>query len=120
MQNNSPTQMGRRDNQRLKLRMPASFLSLDGEVPALLLDLSLVGARVAIHGPPNFSKGFLYWMDFEVYGDVVWTRDTMFGLRFDHRLAVRDLLKTRDAAPLHQHRPDTDALEAARAWAQGK
>lgn len=116
--------IGRRDHQRLRLRLPAEMIVLAGTQPVLLLDLSQSGARLAIRSAPRFKQGYLRWLEFETFGETVWVEGNMFGLRFDEELAADILLRTRALAPDEWQRQSDEqsdeVLEYARAWATGQ
>ncbi|TCD06566.1 hypothetical protein EYB45_02305 [Erythrobacteraceae bacterium CFH 75059] len=119
MADNSPSHIGRRDHQRLRLKLAASLITVSATEPVLLLDLSQTGARIATRAPLSITSGFLRWLRWEMFGDVVWEKGPMIGLRFDEKLPLEVLLSTRREAPDESRRHADDALEHARAWAAG-
>lgn len=111
-----PSTTGRRDEQRLRLQIPAKFSSMDGNEPVLLLDLSQSGARIACSDAPRFKRGVLEWMAFEAYSEVVWRRAETCAIRFDPPLAFATVFTTRELAPDEWQRHKESMLEAARTW----
>lgn len=109
-----------RSYQRLKLQLPAQLLTLDGSEEILLLDLSQVGARLACRFPPTFRKGVLTWMTFETYGETVWQKGRMCGLRFDEELDLSVVVRTRQDIREEWLRYSDNLESAARLWAQGR
>lgn len=109
-----------RTYQRLKLQLPAEMITLDGPEEVLLLDLSQVGARMICRSRPAFSKGVLCWIGFETYGEKVWQKDRMCGLRFDEELDLGVVVQTRCDVREEWKRHTDDIAAAARLWAQGR
>ena len=108
-----------RSYQRLKLQLPAQIFTFDGSEDVLLLDLSQVGARLACRIPPTFTKGVLSWMGFESYGDTIWQKGRMCGLRFDEELDLSVVVQTRRDVREEWVRYSDDLESTARLWAQG-
>lgn len=111
---------GRRRDSRLRLRrgVPATLLTLDGQVTASLLDLSFSGAHVRA----NFAfrtgqQMMLWWLDFETFGTVVWARGTEAGIEFDEPLPTATILRTREEVDLGKVKSAEElARERARDW----
>ena len=116
----SPRQapVGRRRHSRLRLCFEARLITLDGTLPATLLDLSLTGARVATsRSIPASGNAVLTWGRFEAFCTIAWTEGERCGLDFDEPLHGDVLLATRNLADTD---PDLNSNGAAqRAWTGG-
>ena len=110
---------GRRRHSRLRLCLPARLITLDGTLPATLLDLSFRGAKVlaSFAGLRPGSNAVLTWCEFEAFCKVAWLKDDLFGLDFDVPLRPKVLIATRDLADAAP-RVDAGRL-AARDWVAG-
>ncbi len=73
----------RREAARLRLAAPAVFLGHDGRQPVTLLDVSQTGAKLVFEQPPASAAGFISWMDFETFGDLIWREGLYIGFAFD-------------------------------------
>ncbi len=108
---------GRRRHSRLRVHLPARLITLDGTLPATLLDLSFRGGKVVL-GTDILRRGasaVLSWGPFEAFCTVAWTRSC--GLDFDTPLQPQILIATRDLADAT---PKVDASRvAARSWVTG-
>jgi hypothetical protein len=109
----------RRQQMRVRLAADGAFLGLDGRQTITVLDLSQIGARVAFQEPPWEKAGFLSWMEFETFGDVMWREGLYVGLKFDRPIPFEWLVKTSERVT------DADAyrrevlLNQAKAWVEG-
>ncbi|MBC2652550.1 PilZ domain-containing protein [Novosphingobium flavum] len=115
--------IGRRREARLRVRLEAQLITLDGTVRMVMADLSRNGARVSGHLPRLRLKqqAIIQWTQFEAFGIVAWIDGNQCGLEFDEPLPHQVLVKTReihDTAPLQSDREL--ARGAARAFVQGK
>jgi hypothetical protein len=112
--------IGRRSCSRLRLRrgVPATLMTLDGQVSASLLDLSLTGAQV--RAAVAFRMGqqmIVRWLGFETFGTVVWTRGTEAGIEFDEPLPPATVLHTRREVDRGQvQTPEQLSRQRARDW----
>ncbi|TRD11483.1 PilZ domain-containing protein [Erythrobacter insulae] len=84
----------RRSAPRVKLAIDSVFMGMDGRQQITLLDLSESGARVAFSEPPKERAGFISWMEFETFGDVVWQEGLYVGLKFDRPISSEWLEST--------------------------
>lgn len=112
---------GRRRDSRLRVELPARLLTLTANVRASLCDLSQSGARLRHEGPlDRGEEGVLRWLEFETFGQIVWSRGGFAGLEFDGLLAPAILLETRDRAD-YGLVPDEkrEAYARARDWYRG-
>ena len=106
----------RRDAARLRLAAPAVFLGHDGRQPVTLLDVSQTGAKLVFEEPPASVAGFISWMDFETFGDLVWREGLYIGIAFDQPLPLKWIIETRHRS-VHIAAEECDSvLQAAREW----
>jgi hypothetical protein len=112
---------GKRLASRLKTRLPARLITLDGEFRVILLDLSRTGASVRRDGL-RFASGeaILQWMGFETFCIARWNALNQCGLQFDQPIPNEWVLATRqhDAT---ERLPDDEELvrRRAREWVAG-
>jgi hypothetical protein len=112
---------GKRLAGRLKTRIPARLVTLDGEFRVVLANLSRSGASVYRSGLELTSgNAILQWIDFEAFCHVRWNTQGQCGLEFDEAIADDWVLATRtyDAA---ERLPDDKELSRRRArdWVAG-
>lgn len=89
--------IGRREHSRLRVRLPARLITLDGTLSAVLTDLSFGGAKLVTgRALRRGQEAVLSWHRFEAFGTVSWTHDGMCGLHFDEYLDGKVLIETRD------------------------
>jgi hypothetical protein len=108
----------RRAHSRLRLGIPAQFITVNGSSNITLLDLSQSGARLQLSGPERAKDGVLKWMGFEVYGIKVWQSGTMIGVQFDKPISSNWVLATRNWRPSDRE-TKIEARSFARDWAKG-
>lgn len=111
--------VGRRHASRLRARLRARLVTLSGTYGAVLVDLSLTGAR--LQAPVEARVGqmaSLTWEGFEAFGTIVWVKAGFCALHFDDPIETAVLMATRDCAQL----PSDHELDrhSAREWVQGK
>ena len=95
------------------------FIGLEGRQEVTVLDLSRDGAKVAFAAPPDEKAGFIRWMEFETFGDVVWHKGLFVGLKFDRPLPDAWLNETAERAA-HVAAEEHDALRReAEEWING-
>lgn len=107
---------GRRGSARLRLRLPAELITLDGQGPAILENISATGARVSsqLVLKPGASC-ILRLGRLELFGDVAWCAQGRLGLMFEEPLAQGQLVALRNLDPA-----DLANERAAREdWARG-
>jgi hypothetical protein len=113
---------GKRRHARLRVRLPAKLITLDGEFRVVLCDLSTGGARV---GKPGLflagGEAVLLWDRFEVFGTLAWCRSGLFGVHFEAPIAKEWVMATRELDSATRL-PDDDELnrQAAREWIVGQ
>ncbi len=111
----------RRNAARVRLRIPADFLTLDGHRKCWLEDLSSSGARLRIEPPPaKGASGFLNFCGTETFGTVVWAWEKTCGMAFDEELPHDTVVALRRMA---DDIPDFERLrhtQAIRDWVEGR
>tara|TARA_A100001391_G_scaffold130111_2_gene89368 strand:+ start:12132 stop:12515 length:384 start_codon:yes stop_codon:yes gene_type:complete len=117
----TPLNVGRRHDSRLRLSVPGRLITLTGTHKVSLRDISLTGAKLIV--PNDIQQGHdgvLEWLDFEAFGKIVWLHDQQAGMAFDDPLPVKDLLATRETFDSHAFKTDEDiAREQAEDWSLG-
>lgn len=89
--------IGRRGGNRLRARLAAKVITLDGTRSTILLDLSLTGARLKANAEmaPG-QQAILAWSGHEAFGVLVWVDRGLCGMVFDKPLKPCVLIATRD------------------------
>lgn len=107
---------GRRASSRLRVHLPATLITLDGQGPAVLENISATGARV--------SSQFMLWQGaccilrlpgLELFADIAWSAHGRLGLIFEHPLSQGQLLTLRNLDPANL----ADERAASQDWARG-
>ena len=111
-----PEPFHRRGSSRLRLAAPANFTGYEGKQNVTLLDLSQTGAKLAFNEPPESPAGFISWMGFETFGEVVWREGLYAGFEFDETIPIEWLLQTRHRADHIGQEEYANTLKAAREW----
>lgn len=106
----------RRSAPRLKLAIDSIFMGMEGRQQVTLLDLSKDGACVAFSEPPKERAGFLKWMEFETFGDVVWQEGLYVGLKFDRPISDRWLALTQERVTDADSYRHEELLKQAKEW----
>ena len=109
----------RREHARLRLGIGAIFIGLDGAQAVVLQDLSQTGAKLLLEHAQPISRGFLRWLDYEVFAEVAWRRGRWCGVQFDALLSKDCLFATRAAAPAAAKASKILLLQHAEEFAQG-
>lgn len=89
----------RRRHVRLRLGIPARFLTLDERFEVRLINLSQSGARVMLPGSGTVSEGVLEWLEYDTFAVAVWQEGEELGVEFDRPLPPQWLRATHAAAP---------------------
>ncbi|WP_374531811.1 PilZ domain-containing protein [Novosphingobium sp.] len=112
---------GKRQASRLRVKLPAKAVLLNGQRRASLCDLSQSGARIGHPDLPILNGEILLeWCGFEAFGWVVWSKPGLSGISFydpipkDWVLATRNL-DSAGEVPGEAH----ITREHARAWVEG-
>ena len=118
----TPT-LGRRSEARLRVRLAARLVGLDGSTRPVLADLSISGARLAgdLGDLRVGGEAVLLWDRFEAFGVIVWREPGQCGMRFCEPIARAELIATRaldDRARLPSERELT--RQAAQQFVFGK
>lgn len=90
-------EQGSRQQNRLRMRLPAVVTTPDGTRHVVLEDLSLRGARV--RSEASYRPGMavvVQWHSGQAIGTVRWVDKGVCGVGFTRSLAVSDLLSARD------------------------
>lgn len=95
-----PGQTGRRQAQRLRLAIDARLITLQGEYPVRLDNLSETGAHVSRPKEETFTRCVLKWLGFEAWGQMVWHRGGYCGITFDKPISAQWVLETREHTPV--------------------
>ena len=120
---------GRRMRSRLATRLPATLVTLFGSLPAILLDISLTGARClvtnnrGITNPLRTGKEVvLEWGQFDAFGTIIWEGDGLCGIQFDPIISPSVLIATRDIHDdfVQQGGLKYLAADSVRDWVEGK
>lgn len=112
---------GKRSAGRLRTRIPARLITLDGEFRVILNDLSCTGASVGKQALALRSgNAVLQWLNFETFGVIRWGKDGLCGIEFERPIPEAWVLTTRSHDE-HQRLPDDAELKrrAARDWVTG-
>lgn len=109
----------RRSEPRVKLAIDAVLMGMDGRQEITLLDLSLAGAKVAFNEPPKENAGFISWMEFETFGDVVWREGLYVGFKFDRPIPQQWLMLTRERVGDGDTYRHEQLLKQAKEWVEG-
>lgn len=120
-----PPVTGRRGSARLRLAIPARFVSVYSTQDCLLLDVSRTGARLALGVPLAVGQsGFIALGRFEVFGTIIrLERESGGGVNamvFDDPLPKADVLEIRRFAEQFETREQASVIEAARRWVTGR
>ncbi|HEX4847760.1 MAG TPA: PilZ domain-containing protein [Novosphingobium sp.] len=113
---------GKRCHARLRVRLPAKLITLDGDYRVVLCDLSQSGARIGQPGLPLLQgQAILLWDKYEAFGRFAWCRAGLAGLAFLDPIPPAWVLATRDLDDAH-HLPDDSELQRrhAREWVTGR
>ncbi|MEY4239239.1 MAG: hypothetical protein RL339_1840 [Pseudomonadota bacterium] len=111
---------GRRANPRLRLLLPAELVTLDGQGPAVLENLSATGARISSRFVLRQGASCVLRLPgMELFADVAWCAQGRCGLIFEHPLSQAQLLAMRalDAKTVADER--TASKDWARAFVTG-
>lgn len=116
---------GRRAAPRLRLAIPARFVSIYATQRCMLVDLSRTGARIALGAPVATGQcGYLEIDRFEVFGTIVRMHrehDIAFNaLCFDEPIAAEAVLVIRSYAEGLETRTHLALREQVRRWVTGE
>jgi hypothetical protein len=117
--------VGRRSAARLRLSIPARFISLDGYSDCILIDLSETGAQIALAQPLRRGAAvYLQVARFEIFAEAVrrvqGPRGGVNGLVFDERISPETVLAVRAHAETLQQREQQALRDQVRRWVTGE
>ncbi|HEY6963600.1 MAG TPA: PilZ domain-containing protein [Erythrobacter sp.] len=120
-----PTAVGRRGSARLRLAIPARFVSIYSTQPCVLLDISRTGARLALPGPlARNQSGFIELGRLEVFGTIVRMEKGPDGgvnaMVFDEPIAKSLVLEIRKFAEDFELREHQALRDQVRRWVAGE
>ncbi|WP_017666465.1 hypothetical protein [Porphyrobacter sp. AAP82] len=121
----SETAIGRRAAARLRLAIPARFVSITATQACILLDISRSGARIALVSPaPCRQSGYIAIGRLEAFGMVVRSETGHGGginaVAFDEPLAQAEVLAIRRFAENFELRERQALREQVRKWVTGE
>lgn len=114
-------QIGRRGRNRLRARLPAKVVTLNGTRNTVLLDLSATGARIkATAEMVRGQQAILTWSRYEAFGSLIWVDRGQCGIAFDETLHPEVLFATRDLDASSRLPSDLELdRHRAREWVAG-
>jgi hypothetical protein len=117
--------VGRRGSPRLRLAIPARFVSRYATHACILLDLSRSGARVALERPLGREEpGYLEIAGLDVFGGVVRSEAGLEGgtnaIAFDEPITGTQVLEIRRFAETFEKREREGLRVKARRWVNGE
>lgn len=120
--------VGRRAAPRLRLAIPARFVSITATQNCIMLDISRSGARIALATPaPCRQSGYIAIGRLEVFGMVVRSeRDGGRGgggvnaVAFDEPISQAEVLEIRRFAELFEQRERQSLRDQVRRWVTGE
>ncbi len=124
-----PPPIGRRGRSRLRTRLPARLITVNGQHEALLADISLTGAQVLVVNRRGIAEplrqgqdAVLQWNGFEAFGTIAWAESDQCGIAFEDMLSPQTVLDTRDAQDHYSASAERRRalLHNSRDWAEGR
>lgn len=117
--------IGRRASARLRLAVPARFVSVSATQSCILLDISRSGARIALASPaPARQLGFVEIGRLELFGTVVRSERRGDGginaVAFDEPISEADVLAVRRYAEVFEQREREALRDQVRRWVSGE
>lgn len=117
--------IGRRAAARLRLAIPARFVSIYSTQNCILLDVSRTGARLALARPlAERQSGFVAFAQFELFGSIVRADRGADGganaLAFDEPITEADVLDVRRFAEGFEMRERLALRDRVRRWVAGE
>lgn len=111
---------GRRASSRLRLRLPATLITLDGQGPAVLENISATGARVASQFTLRPGASCILRLPrLELFADVAWCAQGRLGLNFEAPLSHDQLVTLRNLDPDSLSNERASSQNWARAFVDG-
>jgi len=117
--------VGRRSAARLRLAIPARFVSIFATQSGILLDVSRSGARIGLAQPPaEGGAGYLDFARFERFGTIVRTDrgigGGIIGIVFDEPLTNAQVLEIRRYAEQFETNERQALRNQVRRWVTGE
>lgn len=112
---------GKRLANRLRTRLPARLITLDGERRVVLQDLSCTGAGIIRPDlPRDCGQAVLQWYGYEAFGTIRWLTGRHCGIEFDTPIPEAWVIATR-SHDARERLPDERELSRRRArdWVAG-
>jgi hypothetical protein len=107
---------GRRASARLRLRLPADLITLDGQGPGVLENISATGARVVSQFALRPGASCILRLPrLELFADVAWCAQGRLGLIFERPISQDQLIDPRNLDPAD---PASERA-ASQDWARG-
>ena len=112
--------IGRRNNARARMTLPANLMFPDKTCACVLENMSSGGARVQIHPLPKIgSAAFLHCADLEIFCTVIWARGQHCGLHFDDAVSRDMVLAVRAYADNYLSLAQAETKRSAGDWFSG-
>lgn len=116
---------GRRAAARLRLAVPARFVSIYSTQPCVLMDISRTGARLALPAPLSEGKsGYLEIARMEIFGTVVRSERhaemAVNAIAFDESILHEQVLHVRRFADGFELREQLALRDQVRRWVAGE
>lgn len=123
--NDAAPAVGRRAAPRLRLAIPARFVSIYSVQPCVLLDISRTGARMALGEPLAHGKsGYIEIARMEIFGDVVRMERGIDGgvnaVAFEEPITKAQVLGIRHFAEDFELREHKALRDQVRRWVTGE
>ena len=124
-QDDTAATIGRRASARLRLAIPARFVSVTATQGCILLDLSRSGARIALASPaPSRQSGYIEVGRLQLFGMVVRCERGGDGginaVAFDEPISHADVLAIRSYAEDFELRGRQALRDQVRRWVSGE
>ena len=94
-----PDRSERRYRARLRLALLARLQTRHGICNVQLGDLSEGGAKLVMQSHHPLGPAVLQWLDCEAFGEMVWRRGNLVGIKFETPLALGLILRMREFTP---------------------
>ncbi len=113
--------VGRRGAARLRLSLPARFVSVERTHSCILLNISQTGAKIAILDPVREGDGgILQCGKLSAFAIVARSEFSLNALQFEHAISHEDVLAMRRYYETFEDRERRKLIETARKWASGE
>jgi hypothetical protein len=124
-QDDTAATVGRRAAARLRLAIPARFVSVTATQGCILLDISRSGARIALASPvPTRKSGYIEVGRLELFGMVVRSERLGDGginaVAFDEPISEAEVLAIRRYAEVFEQRERHALRDQVRRWVSGE